>query len=289
MVKDVSAMLACQHVLSMTVLGAAQQEERSTRFETDFGETAAEASTAAADHGRAPVPTLSLQDIDAAIDREMASPQVSSLTVSWAILNQSSSEVCFRLQSNIDQRLWMRLEALKKFSRAGEWAVTGQPSCVCARPSFTSISQAAACSISQVQVAKQNTFLKLHEHEAEIHMIASRCTYQSCCCKADPFKLSTYMKRQVFGAGPVKVQIVHAVLWAAHKTRRAANPPIRPGVASLVGSRGHHVSGISIGIECTLQHLASCVVPACSAAMSRSALCSTEHVRMHILPCYWQS
>ena len=52
------------------------QEEWSTRFETDFGETAAEASTAAADHGKAPAPTLSLQDIDAAIDKEMASPQV---------------------------------------------------------------------------------------------------------------------------------------------------------------------------------------------------------------------
>ena len=68
-------------MLSMTELGAAQQEERSARFETDFGETAAEASTAAADHGRAPVPALSLQDIDAAIDKEMASPQVAALTV----------------------------------------------------------------------------------------------------------------------------------------------------------------------------------------------------------------
>lgn len=56
--------------------GAVQQEEWSSRFETDFDETAAEASTAAADHGKAPLPTLSLQDIDAAIDKEMASPQV---------------------------------------------------------------------------------------------------------------------------------------------------------------------------------------------------------------------
>ena len=51
-----------------------QQEEWNTRFETDFGETAAEASAAAADHGRAAVPELSLQDIDAAIDTEMAAP-----------------------------------------------------------------------------------------------------------------------------------------------------------------------------------------------------------------------
>ncbi len=61
--------------------GVIWQEEWSMRFETDFGETAAEASTAAADHGRAPVPELSMQDIDAAIDKEMASPQV--MPPSW--------------------------------------------------------------------------------------------------------------------------------------------------------------------------------------------------------------
>ena len=91
---------------SMTVLDAAQQEERSTRFETDFGETAAEASTAAADHGQAPVPTLSLQDIDAAIDREMASPQVSPLTVIGRGYIPASA-VWLILHSDHVQRLWM--------------------------------------------------------------------------------------------------------------------------------------------------------------------------------------
>ena len=77
--------------------GATWQEEWSTRFETDFGETAAEASTAAADHGRAPVPELSLQDIDAAIDKEMASPQVpfsANLVSSLACFQSSLYERC---------------------------------------------------------------------------------------------------------------------------------------------------------------------------------------------------
>ena len=108
MLKDTPAAVVFEPMPSMTVHGAAQQEERSTRFETDFGETAAEASTAAADHGRAPVPTLSLQDIDAAIDREMASPQVSPLTMTGQTLPQPSSGVWHRLQSDITQRLWMR-------------------------------------------------------------------------------------------------------------------------------------------------------------------------------------
>ena len=53
------------------------------------------------------MPTLSLQDIDAAIDREMASPQVPLLTGIEKALPYPSSAVRLSLHSDIEQRLWM--------------------------------------------------------------------------------------------------------------------------------------------------------------------------------------
>ena len=99
------------------------------------------------------------------------------------------------------------------------------------------------------------------------------------------------MMNMDLGAGPVKVQIVRVALWAAHKTRRAANPLIRPGAASLVDlsqSIMPVASRQTLSAYCDTSTLVlpQSVLPQ---MMSRCASCIPGRVRMHMLPRFWQS